>query len=99
MAEFIHQMTITRRGVGVANAEVIFGPFGVFTADQDGEAEIEVMMWTWGDKIIMPVCIMDPSDGLAVIMSRIIDNNGSCNIEMTVHGRYRDPDGWTPPAP
>ncbi len=99
MAEFIHQMTVTRNGVGVANAEVIFGPFGVFTADGDGEVEVEVPTWTWADKVLIPVCILDPFDGIAVIMNRILENNGSCGIEMTVHAKYDDPDGWTPPTP
>ncbi len=84
-------MTITRNGAGIANAEVIFGPFGVFTADQDGEAEIEVLLWTGADKVLVPVCILDPSDNVAVIMNRLIENNGSCNVEITVHAKYEEP--------
>ena len=99
MAGFRTVIIVTRRGVPVPFAECVFGDKGEFTADQNGELEIELDDWGIGRTIVISFLLSDPRDGTTITVYRRIPDGAVSTIEMTLGATYKDTGAWTPPTP
>lgn len=99
MVGFKVVMQINRLGEGVGLAEVVYGHFGKYTADADGECEIEINDFGVGMIMLVPLTIKDPLDGVTVTAMPQLTDQDVLTIEMSTHGRYRDPGTFIPPTP
>lgn len=97
MAGFKVVIQVNRFGQGVSLAEVVYGHFGKFTADASGECEIEINDFGVGLTMLVPLTIKDPNDGLTVTSTPLLTDLDVLTVDMTTHGRYRDPGTFTPP--
>ncbi len=99
MPDFRVTLQVNRLGVGVANPQAVLGHFGEFNGNSSGEIVMGVRDWGSGMTVLMPVYIVDPSDGWACIVTPVLTDGGSITIEMSTQGKYVEPGVYAPPAP
>ena len=98
MAGFKVVMQVNRLGIKVPSPEVVYGHFGQYTGDPDGECEIEINDFGAGLTMFVPMLIKDPSDGFTISLFAELTDLDVMTVDMSTHGRYRDPGTFTPPT-
>lgn len=90
-------LRVRRLGEPVPGARVVFGESGMFEANPGGVVLVTVSSWPAGRDANVSIVVTDPRDGQSIFCSVMIPDNASVNIEMTYHGRYREPTEYVQP--
>lgn len=99
MAGFKLTLQCNRAGEPIPFAELVYGHFGKFIGDADGEVEIEVDDYGEGATFLVPMCITDPRDGQRVShLGMYQDEQSGVVLEMSVNARFTPPSSYTPPS-